>query len=189
MHEAFKAGIELWRPCCWHKVDEEGGGTGIPGSGGQWLRADWEYVVAFKSPGALRFADPTFQKIPPKCPPGGAIRNRQASGRREQRKWRNPSFVNPGNVLRARVGGGHMGDSECHETEAPFPERLAAFFIQAYTPVGGVVVDPFSGSGTTVCEAVRLGRNGIGFDIRASQVELARRRLSRRIAEGGAGSA
>jgi site-specific DNA-methyltransferase (adenine-specific) len=186
MHEAFRAGIDLWRPCCWHKVDDNGGGSGIPGSGGQWLRADWEYVIAFKRRGALPFADPTFQKIPPKFPPGGAMRNRQPSGTRELQDFRNPTYVNPGNVVRARVGGKHMGDAECHESEAPFPEKLPAFFIQAYVPRGGVVVDPFSGSGTTVCEAIRFGRNGIGFDIRESQAELGHRRLSRRIAEGRA---
>ena len=53
-----------------------------------------------------------------------------------------------------------MGDAECHENEAPFPEALAAFFVQAYCPLAGTVLDPFSGSGTTVCEAVRFGRNG-----------------------------
>lgn len=186
-HEAFRAGIHLWRPCCWHKVDEQGGGTGVPGSGGQqWLRTDWEYVIAFKRPGKLPFADPTFEHLPPKFPPGGAIRNRRSDGARKPKAFRNPGYVNPGNVIVARVGGGHLGDAECHENEAPYPERLAAFFIQAFVPERGLVVDPFSGSGTTVCEAVRFGRNGIGFDLRPSQVELGHRRLTRRIAEGRA---
>ena len=72
------------------------------------------------------------------------------------------------------------------ENEAPFPEALAAFFVQGYCPSAGTVLDPFSGSGTTVCEAVRFGRNGIGIDLRASQAELGHRRLARRIAEGRA---
>ncbi|MGH8586429.1 MAG: DNA methyltransferase [Gammaproteobacteria bacterium] len=37
------------------------------------------------------------------------------------------------------------------------PEGLAEFFIQACAPVGGVVIDPFAGSGTTIVVARRLG--------------------------------
>jgi DNA modification methylase len=39
------------------------------------------------------------------------------------------------------------------------------------------VLDPFSGSGTSVAVALRLGRNGIGMDIRRSQAVIARRRI------------
>jgi DNA modification methylase len=39
------------------------------------------------------------------------------------------------------------------------------------------VLDPFSGSGTSVAVALRLGRNGIGMDIRRSQAGIARRRI------------
>jgi hypothetical protein len=41
----------------------------------------------------------------------------------------------------------------------------------------GRVLDPFSGSGTTVAAALTLGRNGVGCDIRVSQCELGRKRL------------
>jgi DNA modification methylase len=187
MHQAWNQGIELWRPCCWHKVDDDGGGTGTPGSGGrQWLRSDWEYVLAFKNPGDLPWAENTAMGAPPKFKPGGAMRNRQKDGSRELQAFKNPQRCNPGNVICARVGGGHMGDAECHENEAPYPEKLCEFFIRSFCPPDGVVCDPFSGSGTTVCEAVRHGRNGIGFDLRDSQIELSKRRLARRIAEGRA---
>lgn len=89
-----------------------------------------------------------------------------------------PERANPGNVIRCVVGGGKMGHPLAHENEAPFPESLAEFFVQSFCPPGGVVLDPFSGSGTTVCVADRLGRVGVGFDIRESQVELGRRRLT-----------
>ena len=57
--EWWKRGNQLWRPCIWWKVDEKEGGSGIPGSGGkQWLRNDWEYVLAFKKEGWLPWADP-----------------------------------------------------------------------------------------------------------------------------------
>jgi hypothetical protein len=185
MAEAWKRGIQQWRPLCWYKVDEvTNGGCGTPGSGGkQWFRSDWEYVLCFKRPGRLPWADPLFQCRRPKCVPGGAMRNRQPSGRREVNVYRNPRWANPGNVVKARVGGGHMGDRECCENEAPYPEKLAAHLIQALCPPGGWVYDPFNGSGTTVVEAVRLGRNGYGTDLRADQLKLSMRRLCRRITE------
>jgi DNA modification methylase len=42
-----------------------------------------------------------------------------------------------------------------------------------------VVFDPFAGSGTTLVAAEALGRDGIGFDLRAEYLNMAERRISR----------
>jgi hypothetical protein len=98
-----------------------------------------------------------------------------------------PKIANPGNVIpcptddliiKARVGGGHMGSTLCHNGEAPFPEHLAEFFILSFCPPGGTVVDCFAGSGTTLAMAKKHGRNALGCDIRQSQVDLTMKRLS-----------
>jgi hypothetical protein len=91
--------------------------------------------------------------------------------------YRPPALANPGNLLAIPVGGGLIGHPLAHENEAPFPETLAEFFIKSLCPPDGIVLDPFSGSGTTVAVAVRLGRKGVGMDIRWSQAEIARRRI------------
>jgi len=88
-----------------------------------------------------------------------------------------PVKANPGNVIHCKVGGGLMGSRLAHENEAPYPERLAEFFVRSFCPPGGVVLDPFSGSGTTAAVATKHGRNWIGIDIRESQVELTARRV------------
>lgn len=88
-----------------------------------------------------------------------------------------PALANPGNVVECVVGGGRIGSMLAHENEAPFPEKLAEFFILSFCPPGGIVIDPFCGSGTTLAVAVRNERNAIGIDVRESQVELSRRRL------------
>jgi site-specific DNA-methyltransferase (cytosine-N4-specific) len=50
---------------------------------------------------------------------------------------------------------------------APFPDELPRRAILASTLPGDLVVDPFSGSGTTVRVAEALGRHGTGTDLYA----------------------
>ncbi len=89
-----------------------------------------------------------------------------------------PVKANPGTVIHCNAGKGHMGSQLAHENEAPFPEKLAEFFIKTFCPPGGVVLDPFGGSGTTASVAKQNGRGYISVDIRQSQIELTQRRLN-----------
>lgn len=60
-----------------------------------------------------------------------------------------------------------------------FPEQLPRRCIEAYGHAGAqtVVLDPFSGSGTTGIAARRLGCSYIGFEIDPEQVEASNARL------------
>ena len=60
---------------------------------------------------------------------------------------------------------------------AMFPAPLAEKLILAFSREGDVVLDPFAGSGQTLLAARNLRRIGIGFDIDAEYVALARKRL------------
>ena len=83
------------------------------------------------------------------------------------------------NVIRAPVGGaGRLGHPLAHESEAPMSLGIAERFVRWFVPVGGIVADPFGGSGTTLQAALEHSRKGIMCDIRESQVELTRRRLA-----------
>lgn len=94
------------------------------------------------------------------------------------KKYTPPELSNPGNVIDCgAVGGGKMGSNVAHDNEAPFPAAVPAFFIKSFCKPGGTVLDPFSGSGTTVGEAVKLGRRFVGVDLRLSQIKLTQRRL------------
>lgn len=60
---------------------------------------------------------------------------------------------------------------------APFPEELATRCIKMHSYIGGVVLDPFNGSGTTTYVSKKLGRKYIGFDITENYCQLAEDRL------------
>ena len=60
---------------------------------------------------------------------------------------------------------------------ATFPISLAKKCISLFTHRGELVLDPFSGSGTTLLAAQDLDRNAIGFDLKADYINLADGRL------------
>lgn len=67
---------------------------------------------------------------------------------------------------------------------AMFPVMLARRLIETFLPAGRhTVLDPFAGSGSTLLAAQELGHCGIGLELSADYVSLARQRL-----RDGAGS-
>lgn len=61
---------------------------------------------------------------------------------------------------------------------APFPQPLAEWLIRLFVPKGGVVLDPFGGSGTTAAAAEALGRDWICGEVRWDYVRHAVARLN-----------
>lgn len=101
----------------------------------------------------------------------------RADGHDEIQNYTIPVLANPGNLIKTNVGGGLLGSDLAHENEAPFPEKLAEFFVRSWCLKNGTVLDPFGGSGTTAAVCKRFHRRYLSFDIRESQAHLARRRL------------
>jgi site-specific DNA-methyltransferase (adenine-specific) len=64
---------------------------------------------------------------------------------------------------------------------ATFPEQLVEAPIRAGCPPGGLVCDPFFGSGTTGVAAGRLGRHFVGIELNPKYVRLARQRLAKAV--------
>jgi hypothetical protein len=194
----WRMGGSMYRPCYWHRV-------GIPGNGGDdWFRFDVEYCLCFKRPGPLPWADPKAVGHLPKYAPGGSpsYRNRDGSRVTGAGKWKGsrrrdghsrndedcgvlnnsweilPDIANPGNMISTgAAGGGQLGHPLAHESEAPYPVSLAEFFVRSLCPPGGIVLDPFSGSGTTIEACLKHGRRAIGGDLRLSQCRLGRQRI------------
>jgi len=61
---------------------------------------------------------------------------------------------------------------------ATFPFEIPETCIRAGCPVGGLVLDPFMGSGTTALVARAEGRQFIGSELNAEYISIINRRLS-----------
>lgn len=86
---------------------------------------------------------------------------------------RNPQGRNKRTVWRITTEISHQ------KHYAPYPQKLIETPIEAGCPPGGVVLDPFLGSGTTALVARRLGRHYIGIEPNPEYVVIARSRLER----------
>ena len=167
----YAAGIVAERPLVWSK--------NAPPNRKDWWGNGTERIVAFKRCAA---GVPTWNwesiATPPKFTNGGAFSQRDSKGaRRKGGEYPKSKLARPHDLLRATVGGGHLGHPLAHKNEAPYPEKLVIPIIAALTDPADIVFDPFNGSGTTCAAALKLGRSAIGFDNRASQIELAARRI------------
>ena len=92
---------------------------------------------------------------------------------RDISKWTNKKTVLPSNVLSIALVGKNKGHP------AVFPVELPSFFIKLLCPQGGLVVDPFGGSGTTGVAALLLGRESILIDNNLKYFDEAINRLKR----------
>lgn len=68
-----------------------------------------------------------------------------------------------------------MPNKEAHF--ATYPPKLVSTCILAGCPEGGIVLDPFMGSGTTGIVANKLGRHYVGIELNPQYVEMAKRRI------------
>ncbi len=85
---------------------------------------------------------------------------------------RHPAGRNPGTVWSLSTRPSR------HHHYAAFPIAIPLRAIAAGCPPGGIVLDPFSGSGTTVLAARRLDRAAIGIDLNPSFHEITEQRLA-----------
>lgn len=66
----------------------------------------------------------------------------------------------------------------CKEAHfATFPTELIETPIEAGCPIGGIVLDPFMGAGTTGLVAKEKGRNYIGIELNEEYIEIANKRI------------
>lgn len=84
-----------------------------------------------------------------------------------------PDGARPTTVFTAAVGS-----TRGIKHPAPMSLELAKYLVSLSCPPGGVVLDPFCGSGTSLVAAVSRRRKGIGIDLNAQYLDEARDRLT-----------
>lgn len=96
---------------------------------------------------------------------------REAKPLRERDRYRNKRCVwtIPTASSEGKVSGDHV---------APYPEKLIETPIVASCPEGGIVLDPFMGSGTTGVVAKKFRRNFIGIELNQRYAENAMIRIN-----------
>lgn len=157
----------------------------VPGQYGPRTKDAFEYVYAFAK-GAKPYFDLDAIRVPYRTTQDEierrkkdrlGRRNTDAGFGRDRTKTYLLGGADPGNVVSVpqtynqhRGAGGHT---------AAMPEGLAEFFVKACSPSGGVVLDPFAGSGTTAVVARRFGRRAGGLEIHEPFVTAAQARLRR----------
>lgn len=155
----------------------------VPGRHGPRTKDSFEYVYAFAK-GLKPHFDLNAIRVPYRTTSDEierrkmdrlGRRNTDAGFGRDRTKTYLLGGADPGNVVAVpqtynqhRGAGGHT---------AAMPEGLAEFFVKACSPLGGVVFDPFAGSGTTAVAARRLGRRAGGLEIHQAFVSAAQDRL------------
>jgi DNA modification methylase len=86
--------------------------------------------------------------------------------------------IQPDEIKEFYYNGRDIRDKNIHP--AVYPIALPAHFINTLTHKGELVLDPFSGIGTTLLAAQDLGRNAVGFDLKEDYIEITKSRLSQK---------
>lgn len=107
---------------------------------------------------------------------------KKASKRDRNSDWRGEEItLEPRNNM--RVNAPRSSEAEKHATThrnnhpTVKPTDLMAWLVRLITPPGGIVLDPFAGSGSTLVAARREGFGFIGIEREAEYVEIARARV------------
>jgi site-specific DNA-methyltransferase (adenine-specific)/site-specific DNA-methyltransferase (cytosine-N4-specific) len=160
----------------WHKTNP------MPGFWPTRLRDGWEYCFhlskskrPYMNQDAVRkpvgdWVESRLAKL------GEHDRSRQNSANasgfgRDISKWVDKQTVLPSNVLSLALVGKNKGHP------AVFPVDLPLFFIRLLCPEGGLVVDPFGGSGTTGLAALSAGTRSVLIDNNERYCQAAIKRL------------
>ena len=150
-------------------------GTGAKGSNLAYWQA-WEYmlVVSKGRPKTVnRLADRANAKAGKVAASGNSRKVAEVGTRAERGRRIVPEFSVRQNVWEFPA---HDGERTNHP--APFHIALARDHIATWSNPGDVVLDPFSGSGTTAKAAKELGRMFIGLEISPEYCEIAERRVA-----------
>jgi len=174
-HHFQDAGMKIHDTMIWHKP------TAMPITGPRY-NPEWEYCFVIAKGKPMTF---NAIKVPTLHP--GVYRASMSTKRKADSCATNAMIGKPrntgdtktaGNVWSVAVGKAAGDDAVAYQHPAIFPEALARDHILSWSNPGDVVLDPFSGSGTTAKMARETGRRFIGIEVNPEYVEISRKRLA-----------
>lgn len=178
---------------CWRKTDD-----GVPGGWNNRFKNAWEPIFHFSRGRTIKFnpravghwSDDCFDysaENPMSTSGSGLLgtgpRGAAADKGKNHGAWkttrrnandmegRHGGVARPSNVIEAKT------ESSQGSHSAPFPRAIPEFFIKAFSDPGDLVLDPFTGSGTTLVAAAQLDRVGHGVEISPAYCDVILRRL------------
>lgn len=151
--------------------------------GNDWGRSH-ESILHFRKSKTQRLADIDHIRIPysnhtlkyPSHPQ--AVTSAYGKGQEKRDNWTpHPMGAKPKDVIEVPTTCNGMNEKTPHPTQKP--EELVRKFVFAGSRPGDLVVDPFSGSGTTAVVATQLGRRWLACDLDPIYNSWAAERLAR----------
>lgn len=149
-------GFDNLSPIIWNKISnaqfEAGGGSilGKPYEPNGIVKNNIEWILFQRKPGGYRSPDT-------------ATRAMSVIPSHRHQEWFQSIWM--------------MGGASTRQHPAPYPEKLATRLVRMFSFVGDVVLDPFSGTGTTSAVASRWGRDSIGVEVEPKYHAMAVKRL------------
>ena len=169
---------QTWRRFAWYVWDQ---GVTVPGDWAGRLAPRHEFLFHFnrqaRKPNKIVACKHAGQKLHLRADGSAENGLRNADGgfhawthfNRETQDMRIPDSVIT--VMRQR---GRIGEGIDHP--AVFPIGLPKFVMEAFTDPGEVVLEPFSGSGTSILAAEQCGRKARAIDVAPEYVDVALKR-------------
>jgi site-specific DNA-methyltransferase (adenine-specific) len=137
----------------------------------QWYRGAWRDIY---------HETPRVPSTAERVNPIGFVGNRKPNSVAHRGAYtEHTAFINDGLVyVRSVLRAKNIRRRACwtHPTEKP--AEIIAPLIESSVPPGGLVLDPFAGSGSTLLTARQLGRRAIGIEASEEYCERAAKRLS-----------
>jgi DNA modification methylase len=152
-----KIGFDNLNPIIWYKIAkanyEINNGTkffGKPYEPNAIIKNDIEFILMQRKPGGYR--QPTMEQ-----------RRLSMIGKKEYGEWFRQIWDIPG--------------ASTKNHPAPFPYELAYRLVRMFSFWGDTVLDPFTGTGTTMLAAMLSNRNSIGIEVDPDYCQMTLKRL------------
>ena len=170
--------LKFYDTYIWHKMN------GIPNGGTRRFRNTTEFIFHFvKNQKEMKFYMDRVLKKPAESyvkrletPVNDFGKVVDGERIREPKKVRKTGLVRPDNVFRFPTAGLSRDNTIRHP--APFHKSLPEYFIKLLTDEGDLVVDIFSGIGTTGLPCKDMNRFYLGFELNGKYAEFSRQRLN-----------